>query len=260
MGRVNRVNSQYLYVRVAEHILDKIESKELQPGAQLDSERSLSAKLGVNRLTVRKGIEMLVNQGVLYRVPSKGTFVAGPKIDQRMDLVLGFSDQLISKGLQPGAEVLEVSVVPATKKISRQLKIDVGTPMYYIQRIRYANSEAVCIEHNYYPTTICPGMDKQDLRQSIYKIFREKYDLSIQYARQTLEAVAPTKDEAELLHISTHTPLMLLVRVGFDSNGHPVEYAKELYRGDRCRFVILGDCPEGEAPPREAFVTMNFER
>lgn len=254
------VGSSYLYMRVAQYILDLIESQELKPGDQLDSERNLSARLGVNRLTVRKGIEMLVAQGVLRRVPSKGTFVADPKIDQRADQVLGFSDQVLSSGLQPGAKVLDVVVVPATKQISRELKVEVGTPLWCIQRLRFANGEAVCIEHSHYPTSVCPGINEHDLSQSLYRIFKDKYNFEIKYVRQTLEAVAATHTEAELLRVNVKDPLMLVVRVGYDQAGQPVEFANEWYRGDRCRFVILGEGPADTQPSRDAFVTKDFLR
>ena len=223
------VGSSYLYMRVAQYILDLIESQELKPGDQLDSERNLSARLGVNRLTVRKGIEMLVAQGVLRRVPSKGTFVADPKIDQRADQVLGFSDQVLSSGLQPGAKVLDVVVVPATKQISRELKVEVGTPLWCIQRCALPTGRRSVL--NIAIILCVSGINEHDLSNPLPDLQGQVQFGSSMSTRPWRQWLQPR--EAELLRVNVKD-LMLVVRVGYDQAGHRW-VANEWYR-DRCRL------------------------
>lgn len=236
--------SQYLYIQIAETILERIEAGELQPHDQLSSERDLSEEFGVNRLTVRKALGMLVSQGVLYRVPSKGTFVSQPKLSQEMNVLIGLSDQLIRSGLQPGAKVLEISAVPATWSVAKALQIGEGTAVYYMHRVRYANKEPIAIERTYVPVEYYRGLEAYDLEnRSLYDIMGRDFGRPVRLARQGLEPVLATEDEARLLGISQPASLMMILRVGLDINGVPVEYSKDLYRGDRSRFVFMTQNP-----------------
>ncbi|NMB25725.1 MAG: GntR family transcriptional regulator [Firmicutes bacterium] len=236
--------SQYLYIQISDAILERIEAGELKPHERLSSERDLSEEFGVNRLTVRKALGMLVSQGVLYKVPSKGTFVAEPKLSQEMNVLVGLSDQLIRSGLQPGAKVLEISIVPAIRSVAKNLEVGEGTPVYYIHRVRYANREPIALERCYVPVQYYRGLETYDLEnRSLYGIMGEEFGRPVRLARQGLEPVLATEDEARLLGISQPASLMMILRVGLDIDGVPVEYSKDLYRGDRSRFVFMTQNP-----------------
>lgn len=236
--------NQYLYIQIADSILEKIESGQLKPHERLKSERELSEELGTSRLTVRKALAMLVSQGVLYRVPSKGTFVAEPKLAQEMNVLIGLSDQLIRSGLQPGAKVLEISVVPATRSIAKALRLGEGMAVYFIHRVRFANQLPIAIERTYLPVTYYRGLENYDLEhRSLYEVMGTEFHRPVKLARQALEPVLATEDEAQLLGIEQPASLMMIQRVGLDADGVPVEYSKDLYRGDRNRFVFMTQNP-----------------
>jgi GntR family transcriptional regulator len=88
------------------------------------------------------------------------------------------------------------------------------------------------------PVERFPGFDGFDLDQrSVYEVFESEYGIVVVRARQSLEPVVATDYEAELLGVAVGFPLMLERRLGFNQNDEPVEFGKDLYRGDRFRFV-----------------------
>ena len=235
---------QYLYMQIADTIVEDIENGNLKPHDQIKSERDLGEEFGVNRLTVHKALAMLVSQGRLYRIPSKGTFVAEPKVAQEMNVLVGLSDQLIRSGLQPGAKLLDISVIPANVSVAKALRVHETTPVYYIHRLRYANKVPVALERTFIPFGYYPGLDSYDLEnRSLYDLMEKEYSRPVRLARQGLEPVLATNDEAKLLEIGRPAALMMISRIGLDTEGIPVEYSKDLYRGDRHRFVFMTQNP-----------------
>jgi len=227
-----------LYLQIAESLLSQIESGELAPGHRLPSERSLSEALGVNRLTLRRALNRLESQGMIVRQHGRGTFVAEPKIERRAERLVSFTKGMQRRGYVPGAKVITLEQRPAEVAIAGRLGLPVSTPICYFLRLRSINQEPVMIEELWVPVHLFPGFEHQDLTgRSVYDIMESEYNVLMGKARRTLEPVITTEYEAELLRIEKGAPLMLERRLGFDRGGNPVEYGKDLYRGDRFRFV-----------------------
>ena len=118
------------------------------------------------------------------------------------------------------------------------LQINIGEKIDYLVRVRFINNEPYVLERCYFPSRRFPRINRYDLEnQSLYRIWREKYGISFGKMRQTLEPVAATKDEADILDVPVGFCLMLVERITFDSNNLPVEYARDVHRGDKSRFV-----------------------
>lgn len=126
----------------------------------------------------------------------------------------------------------------AKASVSRQLKLSPGASVYYSHRLRFINQQPVMLEKFALPAHRFPEFEAHDLEtQSIYQIMASVYQVYISQARQSLEPVIATEYEATLLGIIPGAPLMLERRVTFDTAMQAVEYSKDLYRGDRFRFV-----------------------
>ncbi|MCA9522917.1 MAG: GntR family transcriptional regulator [Myxococcales bacterium] len=225
------------YAEIAESLRGQIENGELNPGDRLPSERELSRALGVTRPTLRQALLDLELEGLLRRRPGAGTFVAEPKIERLTGRLSPFTRGMEQKGLEPGARVLLVETRPASKSIAARLQLTVSAPLFYCHRLRLIGGEPMMLEKFYLPAQLVPAFDTLDLSGSIYQALEQQYGVVVQRAQQSLEAVAASKQEAQLLCVAPGDPLLMERRIAFDPAGHPVEYAKDLYRGDRFRFL-----------------------
>lgn len=227
-----------LYVQIAEGLLDQIESGELSPGDRLPSERELSQTLGVNRMTLRRALRLLETQGLLARRRGDGTYVAEPKIERQAGKLAPFTQSMERRGYAPGARVLTLEKRPAVAAVARELKIPVSAPVYFVRRLRLINQEPVMLERFTTPAHRFPGLERFDLsNRSAYDVMENEYGVTVVRARQSLEPVVATEYEAELLDVAPGAPLMLERRLSLDQEDRPVEYGRDLYRGDRFRFI-----------------------
>lgn len=227
-----------LYVQIAEGLLEQIESGELSPGSRLPPERELSERLGVNRMTLRQALDVLSRQGLLNRRQGNGTYIAEPKIERNASRLVPFTKGMQRQGHTTGAHVLLLEQHEASISIAAQLKLPVATPIYYGHRLRSLNQMPVMLEKFALPASLFPNLETQDLNhRSLYAVMEMEYGIVISQARQSLEAVPATEYEAKCLDVEPGAPLMLEKRLGFDAKNQPIEYAKDVYRGDRFCFV-----------------------
>lgn len=227
-----------LYVQIANSIAVRIAAGELAVGEQLASERQLAKELDVSRLTVRQALSSLRQQGLVDTQLGKGYFVRQPRIEQPVDILIGFSDNMLKKGLRPGATVLNQQTMLADRTLAPMLRVGVGELIFSIHRLRTANAMPVALEYSYFPARYFPALDRHDVTQrSIYAILAEEYGIQLAGAQQALEPVVATAQQAQLLAISKGDPLMLVTRTAWDSQERVVEFAQDYYRGDCFRFV-----------------------
>ncbi len=227
-----------LYVQISETLLEHIEAGELAPGTRLPPERELSQMLGVNRLTLRRALRLLEQQGLLSRMQGRGTYVAEPKIEREAGRLVSFTRGMSRRGYSVGTRLISVEQRPVEASLAKELKLPTSAPVYFIVRLKTLNREPVLIERYTIPVRRFPGLDRFDLEgRSIYDILQVEYGVPIQRARQSLEPVAADPFDAALLGVAEGAPLMLERRLSFDADGEPVEHGRDLYRGDRFRFV-----------------------
>ena len=226
------------YIQIADILLDQIESGELEPDSRLPSERKLSELFDVNRLTLRRALSRLEALGLVVRQHGKGNYVAEPKIERQTGGLISFTHGMERRGLVPGAKVITLEKRPVETAVAKEMGLPVLTPVYYGYRLRLLNQEPVMLEKFWMPAQIFPNLENHDLTNySTYKIMESEYGISMLKARRSFEPTIATEYESELLEIEIGFPLMLLRRLGFDQDGRCVEYGKDLYRGDRFRFV-----------------------
>lgn len=227
-----------LYLQIADSLLTEIESGGLKPGERLPPERELSDTLGVNRMTLRQALHKLETEGHLSRRQGSGTFVADPKIERQAGRLVSFTQAMKRRGYKPGAKVITFEKLPAGAAVARHLRIPVSSPVYFVRRLRLLNREPVLLEAFWMPVRRFPGLERFNIaRRSVYELMETAYGVKVSRARQSLEPTVASDYEARLLKVEPGAPLMLEERLGFGADDKPVEYGKDLYRGDRFRFV-----------------------
>jgi GntR family transcriptional regulator len=227
-----------LYYQIKTRLQEVIESGQLQPGDRVPSERELTERYSVSRMTARQALAELESLGFIYRVQGKGTFVAVPKLEQPLAGLTSFTEDMRRRGLEPGARVLSLAEVPAGRRAAWALGIGEMDPIYRLERLRMGGDDPMALEVSHIPVKFCPELSATDLtNRSLYQVLRERYGIKLNRASQSLEAVAAGAHEAGALHVREGTPLLLLERISRDHQDWIVEFVQAHYRGDRYRFT-----------------------
>lgn len=235
------------HAQIEDWLADAIAAGQLSPGDRLPSESDLAAWLGVSRMTLRHALGELAQRGLVTRTVGRGggTFVAEPKLEQDLTTLAGFSEQLRRHGKVAGARVLAAVQIPAGRTAAAALELAEGDPVHDVRRIRLADERPIVIEHSQFPARLFPDLLDRRLDGSLYDLLAASYGLGPHRARESLEPVVAGVREAEALQVDEGSPLMLVERTAYAADGQPVEYARDLFRGDRTRIVLwtseLGD-------------------
>ncbi|THE10196.1 GntR family transcriptional regulator [Bacillus timonensis] len=226
-----------IYFQIEQRIREKIEKKELNPGEMIPSEREFAEKFQISRMTVRQAINNLVNEGYLQRVRGKGTFVTVKKFEKNTQRLTSFSEDMRSRGLEPGTEVLSFCSIEADSLIASQLMIDKGAEVYQIERLRLADQQPIAFEVFYMSQNLVPGLTREVAEHSIFK-YVEEMGLHIVSGVQELEATTAHKREASALGIKVGAPVLYIQQISYLEDQQPLEFVKSYYRADRYKYKV----------------------
>jgi GntR family transcriptional regulator len=144
---------------------------------------------------------------------------------------------MLHQGILPTSRLLRSEQVLASAAVAQVLGLRLGEPLFQVVRLRLGGGVPLALESSFFPAKLVPGLLDLDLeRNSLYRLM-ERFDARPVRAIQSLEPVPAREQEAEALEVAAGSPLMLVERTAWDAHGRAVEYAKDLYRGDRSRFV-----------------------
>ena len=219
-------------------LLARVET-DLAPHAAIPPERKLMTKYGVSRSTVREAIRQLVDEGVLYRIQGKGTFVAGERVQSDLHLA-SFTEDMRRRGLVPATIVMGSSLIEAPLEVRAALGLKAGAQVQRVERLRLAGGIPMAFERGYYPTGLLPDLGSQDLTRSLYATFATEYGLRIDHAEQTAWAESADAALAEPLGIGIGVPLLVFRRTS-SAGSTPVEHITSWYRGDRYQIHMTLD-------------------
>ncbi|MET7462592.1 GntR family transcriptional regulator [Nonomuraea sp. NPDC005501] len=230
------------YFQLREILLDLIDSDELSIGAAIPSERELCQRFGLSRMTVRQAVDHLVSEGRLHRVPGKGTFVARPKIELALQLT-SFSDDMRARGMEPGSRDLDRRIVRASAHLAKELGIQPGEEVHFIERLRTADGEPLSIERAHIPVRLAPGLGELDLSgKSLYELLESRYGLVMDAGELTIDGGIADPSDADLLKLPRGGAVLLLQRRSF-AGGVCAELGVSTYRADRYQLRTILEMP-----------------
>src|SRR3984893_7716676 len=228
-----------MYYQIMNQLREKIAEGVYKVGDALPPERELVEIYQVSRMTIRQAILELVNEGILVRRKGIGTFVASPKIEQALNSLTSFTQDMAQRGMKAGGRVLSFKETTPDPTIRKPLGMSAQDKVFECVRLRLADEEPMALETTTLLASICPGLQREDLEnQSLYKVLTERWGIQLGYATQSLEPILAPLYEAKLLHVAPGSPLLLMHRTTYDQHGRAFEYVKSQYRGDRYKFVI----------------------
>jgi GntR family transcriptional regulator len=191
----------------------------------------------MSRMTARSVITQLVREGLLYRVPGKGTFVSDPKITTNPLSYMGIREQLEKMGYEITTKLIRAENATISDKIANVLELNHRSEVFVIERVRYIKGEPLSMHTSYIPSDIGESILTQDLEgEQLCVILERDYDLKRGKVIETLESSVANQTEAKLLSVKQGYPLLLLQNTIYSPAGHPFEYSKVLFRGDKIKL------------------------
>ncbi len=242
--RLRRDSSDPLYLQLKQSLTAEIHSGRYRAHQRLPSERQLTDRFHVSRMTIRQALLELAREGIIYTRLGKGSFVAPPKIGQQLRMLTGFSQDVHARGGQPASRVLQANLVPATPEVAAALRLAPKDRVIALSRLRLADALPHAIETAYLPLPLCPNLLGHNFAvESLYAVLKNEYKLSLTRAEQSIQAALASPREIELLELEPPAPVLRIRRVTSTELGMPVEYVVSTYRGDLYTFhsVLLAE-------------------
>jgi GntR family transcriptional regulator, N-acetylglucosamine utilization regulator len=226
-------SAQPLYQQLQRALRGAIENGIIGPDDALPPERDLAEMLGVSRITVRKAIDELVEDGLLNRKQGSGTFVSN-RVEKNFAKLTSFSEDMRERGREPRSVWMNRAAGTVTPEESLTLRSSPGTPVFRFHRIRFADDAPMAIE---YATVIASCLSSlDDVESSLYEALERTGNRPVR-ALQRLRAVLLTAEQANLLKAREGEAGLLVARVGYLKDGRAVEYSQSYYRGEIYDFV-----------------------
>ena len=207
-------------------------SVKLKPHSQLPSERALSEEYGVSRMTLRRAIDVLQARGYIYSVPSKGLFVAEPRMVRTSD-VTSLSEVLRHRGNNPKTKLHLADRIHATDEVAKALGLRKGDWVYRIEQSFFDADVAMATETAYIPAEIAPGLLEQDLAASLSSILANNYEKPILRVQYRVRAVIPEEKFRERLDLAVGAPTFEFFAVGIISKERSAFLVVSYKRGDK---------------------------
>ncbi len=222
-----------LYRQLKQGLRRTVESGMLQVEDALPAERELASGLGVSRVTVRKAVRGLVEEGVLVRRHGSGTFVA-VRLEQPLSKLSSFTEDISARGMTPGVVWLKRATGVATPREAMALNLSPGSAVSRLYRIRSANAKPMALEQATLPRRFLP--EPTAVEHSLYRVLSARGHRP-RRALQHLRAELFAAEQARLLGVAPGSAALYIERRSFLEDGTPVEFTRSHYRGDAYDFV-----------------------
>ena len=228
-----RDNSTPLYIQIANNLRRQIAEGRIATGEALPSERDLCESTGASRVTIRKAVDQLIDEGLLFRKHGSGTFVS-QRIEVPGTFLSGFSDDARSRGQAPGSVWLMKVYANPTPEEASILKISTLSKVARLGRVRLSEGEPLAIEHAIVVASFLPPIE--EIADSLYMALESCGNRPVS-GRQKIRASLATPTEAGLLSIRENSEILRIERITSRADGAVVEFTRSAYRGDRYEFV-----------------------
>lgn len=226
--------------RLITQIEQQISEQELRPGERWTSERALAGQLGVARTALRVALTELEERGAIRRTMGRtgGIIVSDGKIERQINTTTGIPDMLRQQGLRPSTVVIRLDIAMATPSELRALALDEGDNVVRIVRRRDADGTPWSLDTSVLPARLVPAIGTHPLDGSLYELLAREYGLEPAEADETVDIAAADEGTAAHLGITPGAAVLQVWRTTRTAGGTPMEFAHDVFRGDRTRMHL----------------------
>jgi GntR family transcriptional regulator len=231
---LRRDDPRPLHTRIREDLRERIALEDWAVDRRMPSEAELTRHYGVSRITVRQALHTLEQQGLIVKVPGKGSFVAAAaKPYQPLARLQGLAEAMAPRGHAVRNRVLRLDRTPADAGVAARLGVAAGTAVTHVRRLRLLDGRPVSVDLSWLPLALGDRLDSADLeRRDIFVLLEDDFDTPLGHAELALDAIAAPADIARELGVAAGSALLHVERLTHDRAGRPVDYEHLYCRGD----------------------------
>lgn len=247
--------------QISDWLRDRIQQGGYQPNEQLPSESQLGEQFDVSRITVRRALQTLEHERLIYRRQGLGSFVQETRVQQGLVRLTDFIEDMNLAGLEASSQVLHFEQEKATVEVASALELEPGKVMTRLDRLRLGNGEPFAFDRTWIPLFYAQLLEGRDLtHETIYRILESQYDIPVLRGRFRIEAVNAEADVARHLDVPQRRALLLIERLSFTTGNHRVYFQRRYYRNDRVAYELeLERSPERDARLSGSMPLQEFE-
>ena len=230
------------YISISDEIRERIKSGYYPVDKMMPDELSLCKEFNCSRMTMKRALDILASEGMIYRKRGHGTFIIQSSIQNHninviSDQTVGLSN--LMKDQKIVSKVIEFNIQFPSEVIAKNLSISMNTPVYHIIRLRIVEDEPYVLEETYMPSNLIPDINEEVLNHSIYNHIENTLNLKIGGAHRKIRAAKSNKLDQKYLHCGEHDPILEVEQIGHLDIGVPFEYSFSRHRYDRFTFISV---------------------
>lgn len=215
-----------LYQQVRDDILENISAGVWLPDAPIPTESELTKSYEVAIGTVRKAVDTLVNDGLLYRSQGRGTFVRRPNFDASL---FRFFRQVSADGrvVMPESRLLSRGLKKPSKQAADALNIKQNDDAIFLERLRFLEKRVVLTEEIWLPKNLFSDLTDIPLSEFgnlLYPFYEQRCGQRVASAKETLTIKSACQSIADALEIDLNSPVAVIERVAYGYDKTPLEY------------------------------------
>lgn len=239
MQVIDKTISTPYYQQLADLLRREISEQETgNQVVQLPSENELAERHGITRATVRHALDVLEQDGWIFREKGKGSFAAVRRVEHELTQLVSTTEDMRRRGWPLATQVVSLEQTGAAAYVAHALELPERTLVYELCRLRIVDDQPLCLQTAYLPVELCPQLEGNDLTDSLYRLLETRYGLRLWTGREVLRARCAAPYEAHLLQVKEHLPVMYMERTTYAADGIAVEYLEAVWRGDRYDFKV----------------------
>ena len=224
-----------VYLQLSAILRELINSQQYGVGDQFLTERMISERFDVSRVTANKALSKLIDEGTLELRKGLGTFVCEEPKHFPTSHLVSFTHKMLASGKKPSTQVLQFKTATCREvagEVSENLDLDPSEKLYYMKRLRLSDQIPLILESHYLRERFCPGLEKEALKGSLFDMMTKDYKLNIAGVDERILATTIRGINSKHLRVHDGAPGLFMYVIGYNDTKIPVWIANVIFRGD----------------------------
>jgi GntR family transcriptional regulator len=248
-----------LHEQISSWLKGEMAAGHLPPESQLPSENELCDRFGVSRVTVRRALQTLDADGLIYRRPGLGSFVCDRRMSQGLIRLTDFAQDMARAGIRATSRVLSRTTEPCPELIAERLGVAPGLPVLRLDRLRLGNGEPMAMDITWIPPYYAQLLEGHDLgRETIYQVLERDYGIQALSGRYRISAGTADQETAKQLGVEPGEALLVLDRTTRTVGQKVLYFQRRFLRADRMAYELEAAREPGRETP-EGMPLREFE-